>query len=107
MNNHEGNQSAGRPMAKLTARPPAAFAAVKFTKWFHAKVPNGGMSCDACAGPARPGAAIAPYLISVVKRLRLRPAHSNGKPIVGIAAIKPGQVGHPAGLHAAQDPIIP
>jgi hypothetical protein len=79
-------------MAKLPADLPAKLAQKKYAAAFYVKVSKDGLADEAYSDPACTQRINDPYLDSVVKRVRFKPALSNGRPVEGIATVNLGQL---------------
>jgi hypothetical protein len=79
-------------MAKLPADLPAKLAQKKYSAAFYVKVSKDGIADEAYSDPACTQRIKDPYLDSVVKRVRFKPALSNGRPVEGIATVNLGQL---------------
>jgi hypothetical protein len=79
-------------MAKLPADLPAKLAQGKYRAAFYVKVSTDGLADEAYSDPACTQKISDPYLESVVKRVRFKPALNSGKPVDGVATLKLGQL---------------
>jgi hypothetical protein len=79
-------------MAKLPADLPAKLAAGKYAAAFYVRVSKDGLADEAFSDPACTRRIDDPYLDSVVKRVRFKPALNNGKPVEGVATLTLGKL---------------
>jgi len=79
-------------MGKLPADLPAQLAQGKYSAAFYVKVSKDGFADEAYTDPACTRRIDDPYLDSVVKRVRFKPALNSGKPVDGVATLKLGQL---------------
>jgi hypothetical protein len=79
-------------MAKLPADLPAKLAQRKYAAAFYVKVSKDGLADEAFSDPACTQRIYDPYLDSVVKRVRFKPALNNGKPVDGVAPVNLGKL---------------
>jgi hypothetical protein len=75
-------------MARLPADLPAELAKGKYAAEFYVKVSKDGLADEAYSNPACTQRIDDPYLESVVRRIRFKPALNNGKPVDGVATLK-------------------
>lgn len=74
-------------MAKLPADLPARIAQGKYSSSFYVKVSKDGFADEAFSDPACTQKIEDPYLESVVKRVRFKPALNNGKAVDGVSTL--------------------
>jgi hypothetical protein len=79
-------------MGKLPADLPAHLAQGKYAQAFYVKVSKDGLANEAYSDPACTRRIDDPYLDSVVRRVRFKPALNNGKPVDGVAALTLGKL---------------
>jgi hypothetical protein len=79
-------------MARLPADLPAKLAQNKYAGTFYVKVSKDGLADEAYSDPACTQRINDPYLDSVVKRVRFKPALNNGKPVDGVAMVNLHQI---------------
>jgi hypothetical protein len=79
-------------MAKLPSDLPAKLAQGKYTGLYYVKVSKEGLAYVAYSDPACTREIDDPYLTSVIKRIRFKPALNNGKTVDGIAPLRLGQL---------------
>jgi hypothetical protein len=79
-------------MAKLPADLPTKLAQGKYNAAFYVKVTKDGLADEAYSDPACTRRIDDPYLDSVVKRVRFKPALNAGKPIDGVAVLNLGKL---------------
>ena len=79
-------------MAKLPSDLPAKLAQRKYAAAFYVKVSKDGFADEAYSDSACTQRINDPYLDSVVKRVRFKPALNNGKPVDGVATVNLGQL---------------
>jgi hypothetical protein len=84
--------SATPALAKLPADLPSRLAQGKYAAAFYVKVSKDGLADEAFLDPACTQRIDDPYLESVVKRVRFKPALNGGKPVDGIASIQLGKL---------------
>jgi hypothetical protein len=90
---HQKDTLAATPaMAKLPADLPSRLAQGKYGTAFYVKVSKDGLADEAYADPACTRRINDPYLNSVVKRVRFKPALSSGKPVDGTATLNLGKL---------------
>jgi hypothetical protein len=79
-------------MAKLPADLPAQLAAGKYRDVFYVRVSKDGLAYAAFSDPACTQRIDDPYLESVAKRVRFKPALDNGRPVDGVAMLQLGKM---------------
>jgi hypothetical protein len=79
-------------MAKLPADLPSRLAQGKYANAFYVKVSKDGFADEAFSDPACTRRIDDPYLDSVVKRVRFKPALNGGKPVDGVASLQLGKL---------------
>jgi hypothetical protein len=79
-------------MGKLPADLPLKLAQGMYRDAFYVKVTIDGRANEAYADPACTKRIDDPYLDSVVKRIRFKPALNNGKPVEGVTVVRLGQL---------------
>jgi hypothetical protein len=79
-------------MGRLPADLPAKLAQGMYGGVFYARVSAEGLADEAYSDAACTKRIDDPYLDSVVKRIRFKPALNNGKPVQGVAALRLGQL---------------
>jgi hypothetical protein len=79
-------------MGHLPADLPAQLAAGKYAGAFYVRVSKDGLAKDAYSDSACTKTIDDAYLVSVVRRIRFKPALNNGKPVDSVASIKLGQL---------------
>jgi hypothetical protein len=79
-------------MARLPADLPPKLAQGKYSTAFYVKVSKDGLADEAFSDPRCTQRIDDPYLDSVVKRVRFKPALNMGKPVDGIATINLGKL---------------
>jgi hypothetical protein len=79
-------------MAKLPADLPAKLAQGKYAGAFYVKVSKDGLADEAYSDAACTMRIEDPYLESVVKRVRFKPALEIGKPVDGVASLTLGKL---------------
>jgi hypothetical protein len=79
-------------MGKLPADLPAKLAQGMYSGAFYVKVSMDGMAYEAYSDPACTIRIDDPYLDTVVKRIRFKPALNSGKPVQGVAVLRLGQL---------------
>ncbi len=79
-------------MAKLPADLPSRLAQGKYREAFYVKVSKDGLADEAYSDPACTRRIDDPYLDSVVKRIRFKPALNNGKSVDGVASLDLGKL---------------
>jgi len=90
---HKGATLPATPaMGKLPADLPGRLAAGELNQAFYVKVSKDGKVTDAFLDESCSRKAEDPYLVSVVKNIRFKPALEKGKPIDGIAEVKLNQL---------------
>jgi hypothetical protein len=90
---HQKDTLAAAPaMGKLPADLPSKLGQGKYADAFYVKVSKDGLANEAYADPACTKRIDDPYLDSVVKRIRFKPALNVGKPVDGVATLKLGQL---------------
>ena len=90
---HKGETLAAAPvMGKLPADLPARLADGKYGDTFYVKVSKDGLAEEPFLDAACTKRISDPYLESVVKGVRFKPALENGSPVNGVAALKLGQL---------------
>jgi hypothetical protein len=85
---HRGETLPAAPlMGKLPASLPARLAGGQYSGTFYVKVSKDGLASEAFLDPACTRSAGDPYLESVVRCIRFKPALSQGQPTDGVAAL--------------------
>jgi hypothetical protein len=79
-------------MAKLPADLPSRLAQGKYAAAFYVRVSKDGLADKAFSDPACTQRIDDPYLDSVVKRVRFKPALDGGKPVDGTASLQLGKL---------------
>jgi hypothetical protein len=79
-------------MGRLPADLPSKLAQGMYTAAFYTRVSAEGLAYEAYSDAACTKKVDDPYLDSVVKRIRFKPALSNGKPVEGVATLRLGQL---------------
>jgi hypothetical protein len=79
-------------MAKLPADLPDKLAQGKYASPFYVKVSSDGLAYGAYSDPACTKTIDDPYLDSVVKRVRFKPALKLGRPVSGVATLNLGKL---------------
>jgi hypothetical protein len=74
-------------MGRLPADLPEKLALGQYREAFYVKVSKDGLADEAYSDPACARRIEDPYLDSVVKRVRFKPALNNGKPVDGVASL--------------------
>jgi hypothetical protein len=77
-------------MGRLPADLPSKLAQGMYSAAFYTKVSADGIANDAYSDAACTRKIDDPYLDTVVRRIRFKPALSNGKPVDGIATLRLG-----------------
>jgi len=93
LGSHKGETLPAAPvMGKLPADLPARLAEGKYGDTFYVKVSKDGLAEESFLDAACTKRISDPYLESVVKGVRFKPALENGSPVNGVAALKLGQL---------------
>jgi len=79
-------------MGKLPAELPTKLAQGQYRQAFYVKVSKDGFADDAYSDPACTQRIDDPFLGSVVKRIRFKPALNAGKPVDGFATVNLGKL---------------
>jgi hypothetical protein len=79
-------------MGKLPADLPSRLAGGQFSQTLYVKVSKDGLANEAFLDPACSQRVNDPYLETVVRDIRFKPALENGKPVDGVAPLKLGQL---------------
>jgi hypothetical protein len=79
-------------MAKLPADLPSRLAQGKYREAFYVKVSKDGLADEAYSDPACTRRIDDPYLDSIVKRIRFKPALNKGKSVDGVASLELGKL---------------
>ncbi len=88
MGAHRGDTMVATPaMGRLPADLPAKIASGKYAAVFYVRVSRDGLADEAYADPACTRRIDDPYLDTVVKRVRFKPALNLGKAVDGVAMI--------------------
>lgn len=93
VSSHKGATLPASPaMGKLPADLPAKIANGQLKQTYYVKVSKDGKASEAFADESCSQKVEDPYLESVVKNIRFKPALENGKPVEGVAPLKLGQL---------------
>jgi hypothetical protein len=79
-------------MGKLPAELPMKLAQGQYRQAFYVKVSKDGLADEAYTDPACTRRVDDPYLDSVVKRIRFKPALNSGRPVDGFATVNLGKL---------------
>ncbi len=79
-------------MGRLPADLPTKLAQGMYAAAFYTRVSADGLASEAYSDPSCTRKIDDPYLDAVVKRIRFKPALSNGKPVEGVATLRLGQL---------------
>jgi hypothetical protein len=90
---HKGATLPAEPaMGKLPAELPAKLAQGQYKQTFYVKVSKDGLADEEYSDPACTRRIDDPYLDSVVKRIRFKPALNSGRPVDGFATVNLGKL---------------
>jgi hypothetical protein len=90
---HKGDTLGAEPaMGKLPAELAGKLAQGQYKQAFYVKVSKDGLADEAYSDPACTRRIDDPYLDSVVKRIRFKPALNGGKPVDGFATLNLGKL---------------
>jgi hypothetical protein len=93
VSSHRGATLPAEPaMGKLPAELPAKLAQGQYKQAFYVKVSKEGLADEAFSDPACTRRIDDPYLDTVVKRIRFKPALNSGKPVDGYAMLNLGKL---------------
>jgi hypothetical protein len=88
VSSHKGATLPAEPaMGRLPAELPARLAQGQYKQAFYVKVSKDGIADEAYSDPACTRRIDDPYLETVVKRIRFKPALNSGKPVDGFATL--------------------
>ena len=90
---HKGATLPAEPaMGRLPAELPTRLAQGQYRQSFYVKVSKDGLADEAYSDPACTRKIDDPFLESVVKRIRFKPALNGGKPVDGFATVNLGNL---------------
>jgi hypothetical protein len=93
VSSHKGATLPAEPaMGKLPAELPAKLAQGQYKQAFYVRVSRDGLADEAYSDPACTRRIDDPYLDSVVKRIRFKPALNSGEPVDGFATLNLGKL---------------
>jgi hypothetical protein len=93
VSSHKGATLPAEPaMGRLPAELPAKLAQGQYKQAFYVKVSKDGLADEAYSDPACTRRIDDPYLDSVVKRIRFKPALNGGNPVDGFATLNLGKL---------------
>jgi hypothetical protein len=93
LGSHKGETLPAVPvMGKLPSDLPARLAEGRYGDTIYVRVSKDGLAEETFLDTACTKRIADPYLESVVKSIRFKPALDNGNPINGVAALKLGQL---------------